>query len=199
MTAPAPRIAPDAPALSYVLNPTTGPAYAVAGSPVSFQVNDSSLTHSTYSLVASPTGMTINSNTGIANWTPSLADAGLVNVTVRATNIYGTKDIAVPITVYFTGSVSAISQTNLGSPTPTLQWLAPTSLAPVASYQITASYTTGAGRFRRTTVFNFSTTTNSPTATLNGLNLGHVYKVTVRAVDASGKLGLGSSVFSMTV
>ena len=192
-------IIPDAPVLSYVLNPTTGPAYAVAGSPVSFQVNDSSLTHSTYSLVSKPTGMTINVNTGIATWTPTLADSGLVNVTVRATNICGTKDIIVPITVYFTGSVSTISQTNPGSSTPTLQWVAPSSTAPVTSYQVTASYTTGAGRFRRTVTFNFSTTTNSPTATLTGLNLGHVYRVTVRAVDAVGKFGVSSTVFSMTV
>ncbi len=193
------NIIPDAPVLSYVLNPATGPAYAVAESPVLFEVNDSSLTHSTYSLVASPTGMTINANTGIAKWTPSLTDAGLVNVMVRATNIYGKKDIVVPITVFFTGNVSSISQTNPGLTTPTLQWVAPSSTVPVASNQVTASYTTGAGRFRRTITFNFSTTTNSPTATLNGLNLGHIYRVTVRAVDASGKFGVGSSIFSLTV
>ncbi|UCG62924.1 MAG: putative Ig domain-containing protein [Candidatus Zixiibacteriota bacterium] len=55
----------------------------------------------TYSLTTYPTGMTIDANTGVVEWTPS--DIGDYNVVVEATNIYGTD------TQPFTISVSGVA------------------------------------------------------------------------------------------
>jgi uncharacterized protein (TIGR03382 family) len=43
----------------------------------------------TYSLTTSPTGMTIDLNTGVISWTPGAGQTGLSDVTVRATNVNG--------------------------------------------------------------------------------------------------------------
>ncbi len=40
----------------------------------------------TFGLEVAPTGMTINSGTGVISWTPTVGQLGLNNVTVRATN-----------------------------------------------------------------------------------------------------------------
>jgi hypothetical protein len=59
---------------------------AVVGLPYSYDVNATDPNGDTlaYSLVAAPAGMTINSTTGLINWTPTAAQAGPNNVTARA-------------------------------------------------------------------------------------------------------------------
>jgi N-acetylneuraminic acid mutarotase len=75
-------VTPDVPVLSWSWASGSGPN-AVAGSPVAIQVNDSSLTPSTFSLVSAPATMTIDPNTGLINWTPTLSDAGNTTVHVK--------------------------------------------------------------------------------------------------------------------
>ncbi len=87
----------------------------------------------TFSLVKNPSGMTIDAATGAISWTP--AQVGSDDVTVRATNSYGTDDQSFTITVQAAATAPKITSTPVktaialqqytyqivasGSPTPT--------------------------------------------------------------------------------
>jgi len=51
----------------------------------------------TYSLTTSPTGMTINSNTGVISWTPTEAQIGAIEVVVEVSD--GSKSATQPFTI----------------------------------------------------------------------------------------------------
>ena len=55
-----------------------------------YDVTATSDPSATYSLVAPPDGMTINADTGIIYWTPTITQTGQYSITVEATNIAGT-------------------------------------------------------------------------------------------------------------
>ncbi|MDA8105734.1 MAG: putative Ig domain-containing protein [Nitrospiraceae bacterium] len=77
---------------------TTTPATAVyAGKPYQYDVDATGNPVPTYSLITYPPGMTINSATGLIQWTPE--SAGDFNVTVRATNVAGYVDQPFKISV----------------------------------------------------------------------------------------------------
>ena len=63
---------------------------AVVGVPYSFTVLASGNPAPSFSLITHPTGMSINSITGLISWTPTLGQVGNNNVTVRANNGSGT-------------------------------------------------------------------------------------------------------------
>ncbi len=53
-------------------------------------INDPNINTSiTYSLMASPTGMSINPSNGIISWTPTIIQVGISNITVRASDNHG--------------------------------------------------------------------------------------------------------------
>src|SRR5262249_17769631 len=79
-------VPPDVPVLTYQINGPTGPSYGLSGTPMTIRILDSSLTPSTFSIVSAPASMTIDPDTGLMNWTPTLGDAGDTTVHVRATN-----------------------------------------------------------------------------------------------------------------
>jgi N-acetylneuraminic acid mutarotase/chitodextrinase len=72
--------------------------YVVAGSSYGYQLSASGNPASTFSLITSPNGMTINGN-GLISWTPTLAQVGSQNVTVRATNPAGFTDQSFTVSV----------------------------------------------------------------------------------------------------
>ena len=47
----------------------------------------------TYQLLASPTAMSLDSNTGLVEWLPGSTDIGNFSVTIRATDVWGATDI----------------------------------------------------------------------------------------------------------
>lgn len=82
--------------VSLTVNPVNDPptitsspgTSATVGQPYSYDVNasDPDSATLTYSLTASPTGMTINATTGLIQWTPQASQTGANSVTVRVTD-----------------------------------------------------------------------------------------------------------------
>lgn len=87
---------------------TSAPTTGAVGTAYSYDVNANGSPAPTFTLTAAPSGMTINSTTGVIAWTPSAG--GAFGVTVRATN--GTSSDALQsfvITVAAPGVAPAIS------------------------------------------------------------------------------------------
>ena len=87
-------ICPVAPSIT-----STAPITASIGETYNYQVEATGDPEPAFSLISPPAGMTIDENTGLITWTPLQADAGQVNVTVRAANIEGNDDQPFIITV----------------------------------------------------------------------------------------------------
>ena len=189
------EILADTPQLSVSFNPTSGGAYfALAGDAFEAQVNDASLTPSTFELITWPTGMSINPTTGLVSWTPTGSQAGTKFVVVRATNAGGTADLSFNVPVLFTGAVTNVTATGTTILEPTLSWDAPTGEGAglVDSYQISGSATWGVGRTKKTHRVNYTVPASQTSVLMTGLVTGRSYLMTVTPVDASGNLGLAN-------
>ena len=90
-----------------VTNPSGGAI--VANQPVEIQLNNLNPEPATFALVSGPAGLSLDPVTGLATWTPGVADIGSHSVTFRATNSVGPRDIAVPVNVLFSGVVTNVS------------------------------------------------------------------------------------------
>jgi hypothetical protein len=139
----------------------------------------------TYSLTTAPSGMTINSATGLISWTPTTSQLGSFSVTVQASNSAGQTSQS------YTGTV--------GNPRPTipagfgviaagddsvlLSWKASTDPSGGLSYGV---YHVTAGAYHRTVYTLMGTTTNT-SITLTGLTPGYSYLLTVKAMDGAGR------------
>ncbi len=89
-----------APILRYYANGRiNGPLSTTANFPFDLQLTAAANPAPTYSLVSGPTTMTVDPVTGQVQWTPTASDAGLVTVTVAATNSVGSTQLEIPITV----------------------------------------------------------------------------------------------------
>ena len=77
--------------------PTT---VATVGQLYAYDVDASGIPDPNYSLVTSPSGMTIAPTTGVITWTPTAGQLGLNPVTVRATNSEGTDDQSFSFSVF---------------------------------------------------------------------------------------------------
>ena len=85
--------------VSQVLNaPDAAPVFAssapttvMVGAAYVYNVQTTGNPQATYQLINAPVGMTIDA-LGTINWTPTLAQAGLNSITVRATNVVGSAD-----------------------------------------------------------------------------------------------------------
>lgn len=78
---------------------STAPISVSIGETYNYQVEATGDPVPTFSLTTFPTGMQIDANTGLITWTPQQADAGVSNVTVRASNSQGNDDQPFSITV----------------------------------------------------------------------------------------------------
>ena len=103
---------------TFVSNPVAEPASAPkflvtqffdtlqVGAPFQFRHVTEGMPHATFSLIAKPTGMIIDSVNGLLSWTPTISQLGASTVTVRATNAFGSTDLT-----YLIGVVGPIPPT----------------------------------------------------------------------------------------
>jgi N-acetylneuraminic acid mutarotase len=171
-----------------------GTLYATLNSAFSMNLSDS-FSHSaiTWAILGSPSGLTINSSTGVVSWTPSSGtDLGPYTVTIQATNYAGSVSVTIPLTLTFATAPGSFKASNLNptAGTADLTWSAPTSSAQtISSYQITVTYTDASGATHTNTIIVAGTSTKH---TLTGLAKGTTYTVSIAALDAIGDLGIPS-------
>lgn len=108
------------------------PLVASATVPYAYQAIASGVPVPTYALVAGPTGMTVDTTTGLVLWTPALDQVGAQPVTLRATNAAGSVDQSFtidtqPLPPAFTSTPPLVANVNVpyvyeaaanGAPTP---------------------------------------------------------------------------------
>jgi hypothetical protein len=182
-------VTPDVPVLVVTINAPSGPSYGVVGTPLILQVTDYSHRPSTFSIVSGPSDMTVNSTTGLVQWTPLPADAGATTVKFQATNSAGTTYDTVSFITYTSQAPADVLISSWNSGVPTLSWTAPANAVSVTGYKITAAYNNSSGG---QTTFNFDTHGTGTSIALTGLTAGQAYNVTVVPYDGAGNLGLSS-------
>ena len=154
-----------------------------------------SFSHSTitWSVLDGPSGLTINSSTGVVSWTPSSGtELGPYTVTIQATNYAGSATVTIPLMLTFATAPASFQASNLNSTAGTadLTWSAPTSSTQtVTNYQIVVTYTDSSGNTQTKTIIVAPT---SRKYTLTGLPKGTTYSVSIAALDAIGDLGMPS-------
>jgi hypothetical protein len=185
-------VAPNLPVIQYTSPDLVGGAlYATLKSPFSMNLSDS-FSHSvvTWAILDGPSGLTINSSTGVVSWAPSSGTLlGSYTVTIQATNYAGSVNVTIPLTLTFATAPGSFKASNLNSTAGTadLTWSAPTSSAQtVTSYQIVVTYTDSSGNRQTRTIIVAGT---SQKYTLTGLPKGTTYSVSIAALDAIGDLG----------
>jgi hypothetical protein len=189
-------VAPNLPVIHYT-SPSLvgGTPYATLKSAFSMSLSDS-FSHSviTWAILDGPAGLTINSSTGVASWTPSSTmDLGVYTVTIQATNYAGSTAVTIPLMLTFATAPASVQASNLNpaAGTADLTWSAPQSSAQtVTYYQIVVTYTDSSGNTQTKTIIVAPT---SRKYTLTGLPEGTTYSVSVAALDAIGDLGMPSS------
>jgi len=169
----------------------------VAGQAFSVQFTGS---YVTYGIASGPAGVSIDPNTGLLTWTPSLTDVGNVSIVVSVTNNngWGTVYVTLNFPVYFADAPTNLSVTGgtdpvSGLPTWTAAWNPPLfNTSSIAGYQIVV---TDASQPAGTppTVYTVSASTLSliisNQATFHGT-------VQVTVFDAYGNLGVPSAVLT---
>ncbi len=155
-----------------------------------------------YSIVSGPTGMTVNSLTGVITWSaPSTLET--VPVTVQASNDLGTNQYTYNLVVKDVTPPSiptGFVQTGAGNGSLSLAWSPSTDNIAVAGYQIWWIYTVGhSGRGGGyTTYYDELATTSNTSITLSGLKLNASYSLYLKAYDAAGNVSGYSSVLYAT-
>jgi Fibronectin type III domain/Kelch motif/Putative Ig domain len=92
----------------------------------------------TYSLVANPAGMTVNTITGLVSWTPTVPQFGTQTVTLRASSTDGTADqtFSVKVTAPQPTPVMGLVASNIAETSFTLSWNPSTALIGTISYEV---------------------------------------------------------------
>ena len=186
---------PDVPQLSMLfVTGAGGFRDALAGSAWTAQVLDGSHTTSTYEIVSAPAGMMINPTTGQLSWLPTVDDAGLRPVRLRATNAASSTEMTFETYCHFTGPPTNIQFTGLTDLVPTASWSAPVGLGAdrVAGYTVVATSRYRSGRSWRTQRLTWQTDGTAPNMLLPGLTTGRAYTLYVNAVDEFDNRGLAN-------
>ncbi|MCA9193886.1 MAG: fibronectin type III domain-containing protein [Planctomycetales bacterium] len=135
---------PTLPKVTWTIQGFNGTTSVVAEQPMNVQFSDINplSAWSTYQVVLAPPGFTIDSNSGLASWTPAATSIGATNnIVVRVTNQLGYRDISVPINVYFSGPVENLTTHPASGGYVHVTWDPPTTNAqPVVYYQVTQHY-----------------------------------------------------------
>ncbi len=184
--------APNLPNPSYAFTSNAGAAYAVIGQPMTVQVTDNNTSlQSTFSLVAgtAPAGMTVDPNTGVVTWTPTIADLGAYYYPVVAvTNAVGESDITLTVPVVFASPVNNVAASFSQGGGISVTWAAPTVAAePIAGYNIYLFWIDGDGLAH--TVLNTAPAGSSSLTLPNQAADATSMTITVVAVDAAGNEG----------
>jgi hypothetical protein len=165
---------------------STSPASVMVASTYVYQVATAGNPQATYSLVNAPAGMTIDQNRGLITWTPTVAQAGLNAVTVRATNFVGSTDqtfsvrALTPAPTVPTGLAVTSTTTNSVS----LSWSPSSDGIGVAGYRVYRVSHTGFHGI--TTVYTKVSDVPGTSTTITGLTSGTSYQYVVSAYNASG-------------
>jgi hypothetical protein len=182
---------PSVPNPTYAFTSNGGAAYAVVGQPATIQVTDLNTTSpDVFSLVSGPDGMTVDSNTGLVTWTPTLADLGASYPTIAVTNAEGTTYTTLSIPVVFASPVNDVTASfSAGGSGINVSWTAPTTAAePIAGYDIYVSWTDGDG-------YVYNAGASFVPAGSNAFTLQNLpgdaasFLITVVAVDSTGNEG----------
>jgi hypothetical protein len=183
---------------------TTTPPSAIAwtGYPNNYQVFSTANPQATYSLTTAPSGMTINSITGLITWYPAQAQiAGTYTVTVMASNIAGQGTQTYNLTVKQSPPTvpSGIFQSGETVDSGTLSWNASYGPIGVDHYNIYHYYGTGhSGRGGGITYhYDLVGTSTTPSFTITGLLSGYSAWYTITAVDANGLSSGYSSIYTV--
>ncbi|MCP4275758.1 MAG: hypothetical protein GY779_05330, partial [Gammaproteobacteria bacterium] len=180
---------PSLPSVGWTVSNGQGGSNIVAEQSIVIQLTDSNTVSgpSTYSIVNAPPGLSLDSVTGEALWTPSAADIGMVPVTLRATNTVGPRDVTININVLFSGQVQGASATRVGTTTAgSASWLPPVdNVLPIASYRITRHWT-WSGRPRS---ISWTVTETSIQFSIYPTGAVSHKGITITPVDALGRFG----------
>jgi hypothetical protein len=177
--------------------PDTAPAItsspltaALTINPYTYQVFSTANPQATYALTSSPTGMTIDPNTGLLSWTPTPAQPGTYTVTVQASNRAGQTSQTYNLTVRQAPPTvpTGLTVTGVDYSSITLSWNASTSPIGISAYDIYHLYATGhSGRGGGITVHHdIVGSTASPSFTVSGLLAGTVYTYDIKSIDTGG-------------
>src|SRR6516162_1543764 len=158
---------------------------ATWGNLYQYQVLSTANPQATYSLTTAPSGMTINSSTGLISWKPSASQLGSFSGTVQASNSAGQTSQS------YAGTVGNPSPTTpggfgviaTGGDSVLLSWNAstdPSGGLRYGAYQVTAGP-------HHTTVYTLLGTTTNTSITLTHLTPGVSYLLTVKATDGAGR------------
>jgi Fibronectin type III domain/Kelch motif/Putative Ig domain len=156
-----------------------------------------------FSIVAGPSGMTIDKQSGLLTWTPPASSSGQsFNVDIRATNFVGSVDQTYTLASVDTTPPTAptnLMVTGVGQTTVSLQWTAATDNVGVASYEVYFVTSSGGGRGAHPVYNPIASGIPGTSYTVTGLqpDTSHTYVVT--AFDAAGnKSAYSNSVVGTT-
>jgi hypothetical protein len=172
---------PDAaPAITSVANPA-----ASWGNLYHYQVLSTGNPQPIYSLTTAPSGMMINSSTGLISWMPNSSQLGSFSVTVQASNFAGNTSQSYTVTV---GNPKPTIPTGFGviaegDDSVLVSWNASTDPSGGLSYGV-YKVTGGA---HHTTVYTLMGTTTNTSITLTKLTTGISYLLDVKATDGAGR------------
>jgi N-acetylneuraminic acid mutarotase len=168
---------------------TTAPTSGATGVPYSYQVFSTANPQATYALTSAPTGMTINSVTGLIQWTPGGTQVGSFSVTMTASNYAGQTSQTWSINVVQSPPTAptGLTVTGLTASSVSLSWNASFDPIGVAGYTVYWVYVTGhSGRGGGITTHYVAvlTVTSGTSGTVTGLHQNTQYNFVVQAYDA---------------
>jgi hypothetical protein len=182
--------APNVPNPTYAFTSNGGASYAVVGQPTTIQVTDQNTSlPSTFTLLSGPDGMTVDPDTGLVSWTPSLSDLGGTQAVIAVTNAIGETDEYVSIPVYFASQVNNVAASMApGGGAVNVTFAAPTFAGePIAGYNIYVSWRGDEGGYGYASAFAAAGATSATVPYTPGNAESLV--VIVVAVDDSGNEG----------
>ncbi len=169
---------------------------AVVNQPFSYVLTATGKPTPSFSLVTGPTGMTVDANTGLVSWTPTVAQFGPQAVTLRASSLEGavnqdfTITVAAPAPSAPTGLVASdITETGV-----TLSWNPSTALIGTVSYVVSETVRCGRGSACFIPVAQVTTTS----ANLKGLVPGSTHFYFVTASSSAGSVSDRSASVTVT-
>jgi Putative Ig domain len=186
------RVTPDVPELSDEVGSTYQPVQSeTVGVPTQAQVVDSSGEKSVFSIVSAPAGVSINSSTGLINWTPTAAEAGNTKIIVQGKNVFGTSDLTIAFPTYPAPPVTNLVVKTDGLNAPTMSWTQPTnSLEKITGYYIQLQAFGPNGE----TTYNYDRSSSATSFKMQGLpKSDYEFIPTISPLDAAGHLGLATT------
>jgi hypothetical protein len=176
---------------------TSSPSGAATVNTVySYQVSSTGNPQPTYTLTASPAGMTVDPNTGLISWTPNSSQVGYQTVTVQASNYAGQTPQTYSLPV-IGAPPTGVTATGTSTSSITVSWNASTDAGGVSGYNVyEAIWHPGTrwhpGYYTYNQLITGLTTTSY---TLTGLQTGSTHSYVVSDVGAVTGLETAHSAF----